>query len=278
VLRHRHTPHSPLPPPSSILHSVQASNMLKGGFSIPSEEGDDPALLAALRLSLNDSQGGVSEAIACQVCFIDLNSLSLENRHAHYEQHFAGPTTCDISPFIHSPKLTFTVADNVDSSPPKPANLTSFSSTQSKSRRTATEKENLFWHARLSTPPPSNFTPGDQDLVPKEVITDCSIFIAGLIPVLRRCLARSHGKGHTLKAALCHEQAVHVATQLWDLGWGCGYVVIHSVDIILIPHHVKLPQLSHGLHSVDSSERTTTLLCLARRRARSRRTSSSGLD
>jgi hypothetical protein len=48
----------------------------------------------------------------------------------------------------------------------------------------------------------------------------------GLIPVLKKCLARSHANRKTEKAVLCHEKTVHVATQLWDLGWGCGYVLV----------------------------------------------------
>jgi hypothetical protein len=48
----------------------------------------------------------------------------------------------------------------------------------------------------------------------------------GLIPVLRRSLNSSHAKGNTLKAALCYDRAVHIATQLWDLGWGCGCVIV----------------------------------------------------
>ncbi|KAH8117230.1 peptidase family C78-domain-containing protein [Phellopilus nigrolimitatus] len=65
-------------------------------------------------------------------------------------------------------------------------------------------KQNIFWHRSEVAPPPKNFTPG-------------------IIPVLKQALLKSHAKGQTIRAALCYEGMVHVATEWWDMGWGCGY-------------------------------------------------------
>ncbi|KAF8580688.1 DUF1671-domain-containing protein [Ramaria rubella] len=67
-------------------------------------------------------------------------------------------------------------------------------------------KENVFWYPAQSSVPPGNFTPG-------------------LIPTLRHALIKTHAKGATTRAMLCHEGATHVATELWDMGWGCGVCI-----------------------------------------------------
>ena len=50
------------------------------------------------------------------------------------------------------------------------------------------------------------------------------VCITGLIPVLRRALLKSHANGSTQRAMLCYDGMVHVATEGWDMGWGCGWV------------------------------------------------------
>ncbi|KZS99169.1 DUF1671-domain-containing protein [Sistotremastrum niveocremeum HHB9708] len=65
-------------------------------------------------------------------------------------------------------------------------------------------RENAFWYAGLHEDPLPNYTPG-------------------LIPILKSSLLKLHAKGQTRRAALCHDNVVHVATELWDMGWGCGY-------------------------------------------------------
>ena len=52
--------------------------------------------------------------------------------------------------------------------------------------------------------------------------TDTNIPMPGLIPVIKQALLKSHGKGNTIRAALCYEGMVHVGTEPWDAGWGCG--------------------------------------------------------
>ncbi|KZT11443.1 DUF1671-domain-containing protein, partial [Laetiporus sulphureus 93-53] len=64
--------------------------------------------------------------------------------------------------------------------------------------------QNIFWNPTQTGLPPRNFSPG-------------------LIPVIRRALRQSHEKGKTQCAWLCHEGAVHVASEAFDRTWGCGY-------------------------------------------------------
>ncbi len=49
--------------------------------------------------------------------------------------------------------------------------------------------------------------------------------MAGLVPLLKKALLKSHAKGTTQKAYLCSQQAVHIGSEFWDRGWGCGYVI-----------------------------------------------------
>lgn len=39
---------------------------------------------------------------------------------------------------------------------------------------------------------------------------------------------KSHAKGATQKAYLCSPLAVHIQSEGWDRGWGCGCVLILS--------------------------------------------------
>ncbi|KAF8522105.1 DUF1671-domain-containing protein [Hysterangium stoloniferum] len=89
------------------------------------------------------------------------------------------------------------------------ADLTSSSTSENRlmsstEKRTSSDKENIFWFPAMTSPPPKNFTPG-------------------LISVLKCVLIKTHAKGLTTRAVLCHDGITHVATELWDAGWGCGY-------------------------------------------------------
>ena len=56
----------------------------------------------------------------------------------------------------------------------------------------------------------------------------------GLIPLLKKSLLKSHSKGTTQKAYLCSPAAVHVGSEFWDRGWGCGYVLVHMIERMLV--------------------------------------------
>ena len=49
---------------------------------------------------------------------------------------------------------------------------------------------------------------------------------SGLIPLLRKTLLDSVQKGATRRAVLCYEKAVHIYHEIWDAGWGCGFVFL----------------------------------------------------
>ncbi|KAL5511740.1 hypothetical protein ACEPAH_4958 [Sanghuangporus vaninii] len=151
-------------------------------------------------LSINEHSGDVF----CEICHVSLTKQSVDERQLHYEEHFdqipdksnAGPSrvidlssseeyTRGESPFV-TPKKSKTAREAGGTrTPPLP-------------------KQNVFWYQSQDSPPPSNFTPG-------------------LIPTLKQALLTSHSKGRTMRAALCYAGTVHIATELWDLGWGCGY-------------------------------------------------------
>ena len=49
---------------------------------------------------------------------------------------------------------------------------------------------------------------------------------SGLIPLLEKTLLDSVQKGPTCRAVLCYEKAVHIYREIWDAGWGCGFVFL----------------------------------------------------
>lgn len=55
---------------------------------------------------------------------------------------------------------------------------------------------------------------------------DLNCIVLGLIPLIRKALLKSHEKGRTERAWLCCDRAVHVESEHWDKGWGCGYAII----------------------------------------------------
>ncbi|KAI0093943.1 peptidase family C78-domain-containing protein [Irpex rosettiformis] len=134
-----------------------------------------------------------NDAIECPACHRNLSHLTTEQRNAHCNDHFiepqAGPSTT-LQPNGHKTGKTRQMF--------KPR---SFSS---KSSNTLKEDRDIFWCASYDISPPPNFTPG-------------------LIPLIKKSLIKSHSKGTTQKAYLCSPTAVHVESEGWDKGWGCGY-------------------------------------------------------
>ncbi|KAF8527041.1 peptidase family C78-domain-containing protein [Gautieria morchelliformis] len=138
-----------------------------------------------------------TEPVTCQLCSTSLQRLSPEQRNAHYEGHFnQNPASSSTSvPAAH------TVPPNASKSP---AHTSGRKIPPSRSKRNVPAEQNIFWFHAQPTPPPKNFTPG-------------------LIPILKRVLHKTHAKGATIRAVLCHDRTTHVAVELWDSGWGCGY-------------------------------------------------------
>ncbi len=71
---------------------------------------------------------------------------------------------------------------------------------------------------------------------------------SGLIPLLRKTLLDSVQKDATRRAVLCYEKAVHIYREIWDAGWGCGFV--------LLPTEIRVA-------SRVSSYRNFMMLCAA---------------
>lgn len=81
-------------------------------------------------------------------------------------------------------------------------------------------ENDAFWYPAQSTAPPSNYTPGR--LLPTWNKLFWTNLRVGLIPLLRKALWKVHARGGIRRAALCHENAVHISREMWDAGWGCG--------------------------------------------------------
>ncbi|KAH6918798.1 peptidase family C78-domain-containing protein [Coprinopsis sp. MPI-PUGE-AT-0042] len=135
----------------------------------------------------------MDEPIRCEICREDLGPYSLDARQLHYEQHF-------------EPLAESSVASSSKPSTPSPSSpKKKFTPNKFQSKLKHPLKENdVFWYASKAGPPSKNFTPG-------------------LIPLLRKSLLASHGRGELRKAALCYSEAVYIQHELWDTGWGCGY-------------------------------------------------------
>ena len=71
---------------------------------------------------------------------------------------------------------------------------------------------------------------------------------SGLIPLLRKALLDSVQKAATCRAVLGYEKAVHIYHEIWDAGWGCGFV--------FLPPMIRVPSRS-------SSYRNFMMLCAA---------------
>ncbi|KAI0797845.1 peptidase family C78-domain-containing protein [Abortiporus biennis] len=130
-------------------------------------------------------------SIACQICSQDLTKLSVVDRNIHYDKHFNDQPQAIPQPMA-GPSRTTNVSKAVDKVKSVIRNPKRF-----------VEKDGL-WHPAKGPSPPDNCTPG-------------------FIPLLKKSLIRSHARGWTQKAYLCHESAVLMKVESWDRGWGCGY-------------------------------------------------------
>ncbi|KAJ3819532.1 peptidase family C78-domain-containing protein [Lentinula raphanica] len=131
-------------------------------------------------------------SLQCQLCWADIEQLSVAERQRHYDNHLAG----DSLPRADSSTKTATSSTKSNSW---------FNKGKFKMMPISKEKEqDVFWYPAMQTPPPINFVPG-------------------FIPVLKKALLESHAKGKTTRAVLCYDRAVYVSRQIWDASWGCGY-------------------------------------------------------
>ncbi|KLO10423.1 DUF1671-domain-containing protein [Schizopora paradoxa] len=148
------------------------------------------ASLGVIVLDDSDSEdiqvitSSATDPVFCQICNISLTKQSLEARQAHYEQHFSEDQG-------EEPAFG-EIQETTPSKQKESMNII---------RRT---RDDAFWHIDSNKPVPKNYSPG-------------------LLPVIRQALLKSHSKGLTTRAALCHEGAVHISTQMMDKLWGCGY-------------------------------------------------------
>ncbi|EJD53275.1 DUF1671-domain-containing protein, partial [Auricularia subglabra TFB-10046 SS5] len=150
----------------------------------------------------------------CQICNAPLDALSETARQAHYEQHFEDDPMA--GPVVSSGRLSTYFQRKA---PPQDANWD------------PPANQNVFWHAARedAVDPPPNFTPG-------------------LISLLKRALAKTHAKGTTQRAWLCADGACHVATERWDMGWGCGYRNFLMACAALMAQDQR-PEYAHLLQS-----------------------------
>ncbi|TRM57596.1 peptidase family C78-domain-containing protein [Schizophyllum amplum] len=134
-------------------------------------------------------------AVQCQLCFINLDKFTIGQREEHYENHFKeeGPSE------PQQPLKNETKRDRTTSTTSwKERSKGAFDSMNWKTR------DSGFWHPGLSIPPPPSFTPA-------------------VIPLLKRALQRAIQRGKTRRAVVCDHRATHVASEMFDRTWGCGY-------------------------------------------------------
>ncbi|KAH7107726.1 peptidase family C78-domain-containing protein [Auriculariales sp. MPI-PUGE-AT-0066] len=178
----------------------------------PNDFLDDDALAAFIADTAHQEEPSVPEGVECQICNAPLATLSDSARQAHYEQHFSdGDEDGDISSLVEF-EADAPVAGHSRDPMVNSRLASSFQRLRSGFGR---EKElgddyepspsqNVFWRPGLDNTPPDSFT-------------------AGLIPLLKTALEKTHAKSTTRQAFLCSDLVCHVATERWDMGWGCGY-------------------------------------------------------
>ncbi|KAH7341878.1 peptidase family C78-domain-containing protein [Rhizoctonia solani] len=135
--------------------------------------------------------------VFCELCREPLQELSLEDRQAHYEGHFNNGDGLEINEL--DAQLAASIATQA-SSPGRGAAATATHLSNQRVVAPQKPRENVFWHPVCGLPAPRIATPG-------------------IIPILGRALGRPGSKG----GALCSPLVTHYGTELWDLGWGCGY-------------------------------------------------------
>jgi len=169
-------------------------------------DNDDESLALALALSAEEeANAAAADELRCMYCNYELGHLAHEERQSHYESHLNDDDQPDDQPQGTSFLYRDASDDEVTASSSS-MRLSDFfpSHGPASSSQEPPPRENVFWHAGCDEPPPYNFSPG-------------------LINVLQKALQASHAKGTTRYARLCSPGVCHVATERWDMGWGCGY-------------------------------------------------------
>lgn len=132
----------------------------------------------------------------CAICGHCLDNMTEGARQEHYETHFDETPPCE--------------EENL----PLSASATASGSNSPSTLATPQQRRPLlpigknggkFWTVSRSgvEKPPANITPG-------------------LIPIIKRALEKSHAKGTTRRAALCQKGISHIATEFFDITYGCG--------------------------------------------------------
>ncbi|KAG8736815.1 hypothetical protein FRC12_017433 [Ceratobasidium sp. 428] len=137
------------------------------------------------------------EYIACELCREPIHELSLDDRQAHYEAHFNNGDGLEVNELDAQLAVSLSQASSPRRGAPPPVDYPFNGKQRTYSLK---PRENVFWHTACPSPPPSR------------------IITPGIISLLKQALERSGSGG-----ALCVPQVVHYGTELWDLGWGCGY-------------------------------------------------------
>ncbi|KAK7440218.1 hypothetical protein VKT23_017160 [Stygiomarasmius scandens] len=141
----------------------------------------------------------------CQICFSPLGGMSVQARELHYETHFQDSESQGQSGSSSKPYGVLKPSSTLKSSSDQQFNSKSSPKKRWKSPMKMVEDgKDVFWYPSLRTIPPHNFVP-------------C------MIPLLKKSLLKSHAKGTTARAVLCHDRALYIRRQAWDMTWGCGY-------------------------------------------------------
>ncbi|KAF8604518.1 DUF1671-domain-containing protein [Ceratobasidium sp. AG-I] len=136
--------------------------------------------------------------IACELCREPLHELSVVDRQAHYEAHFNNGDGLGTNELDAQLAVSLAQASSPDRRGVIPAVV---HTSDVQPLNSLKPRENVFWHNACPSPPPGR------------------IITPGIIPILERALVKSGSRG----GALCTPLVVHYGTELWDLGWGCGY-------------------------------------------------------
>ncbi|KAG8755885.1 hypothetical protein FRC14_003588 [Serendipita sp. 396] len=178
---------------------------------------------------------GNSENIRCAVCDQSLSRMTDDARHLHYETHIdENARRLHYEAQFQGADMRQTVFQPQPQIDPRHSQAFASTSRYSSPFSSMGQASDQFWtlSRAVHTRPPSNYTPN-------------------LIPILRRALNRSHSKGATQRAALCHEELCHISGEFFDSGWGCGYrnflMACSSLyEQQVIPQYVSLLEQDRG--------------------------------
>ncbi|KIL69587.1 hypothetical protein M378DRAFT_7433 [Amanita muscaria Koide BX008] len=136
------------------------------------------------------------DSFICQMCAKDLANLSVGQRQDHYEGHFGANHSTAVGFKPREPSYNRRLVD-------RSSFRRKYKPYHKWIRFPCTEVD-VFWYNGQEERPPPNSTPG-------------------LVSLLKKALCKSHSRGSTYRAALCHSSTVHVRRDVWDSNWGCGY-------------------------------------------------------